>query len=188
MIDGGYVDCGAVEAMEVVWPSSVGLRGQALNRPHLHWLETVVENVVTARDGQTLTASSGSWAGTEPITYASQWQRCNSSGEGCSNISGATSLSYSLGPGNGQVGTHPTLCVDLRQRHVVGSISMPSSFPRSPKPVRRAQPRIAPRVGRCPTKAPAHRMDPSDRLTRQAEQRAADGTISQLLERRDARR
>src|SRR5512140_3798748 len=32
--------------MEVVWPSGAGLRGKALNRPHLHWLKTVVENVV----------------------------------------------------------------------------------------------------------------------------------------------
>ncbi len=46
MVDGGFADCGAVEVMEVCWPSSVGLRGQALNRPHLHWLKTVVENVV----------------------------------------------------------------------------------------------------------------------------------------------
>ncbi len=46
MLDGGPADCGAMEVMEVVWPSSVGLRGQALNRPHLHWLKTVVENVV----------------------------------------------------------------------------------------------------------------------------------------------
>ena len=45
----------------------------------------------TARDGEKLTASSGSWAGTEPIEYAYQWQSCNGSGEGCSeNISGAT--------------------------------------------------------------------------------------------------
>jgi len=34
------------EEMEAVWPSGVGLRGMAPNRPHLHWLKTVVENVV----------------------------------------------------------------------------------------------------------------------------------------------
>ena len=34
----------------------------------------------TAQSGQTLTASPGSWSGTQPITYAYQWQRCNSSG------------------------------------------------------------------------------------------------------------
>ena len=46
MVDGGSADCGAVGVMEVVWPSGVALRGQASNRPHLHWLKTVVENVV----------------------------------------------------------------------------------------------------------------------------------------------
>jgi hypothetical protein len=33
------------EEMEVVWPSGAVLRGMASNRPHLHWLKTVVENV-----------------------------------------------------------------------------------------------------------------------------------------------
>jgi PKD domain/Concanavalin A-like lectin/glucanases superfamily/NHL repeat len=56
----------------------------------------------TAEDGQTLTANHGSWTGAEPITYAYQWQRCNSSGGSCSNISGATSSTYV--PGHGDVG------------------------------------------------------------------------------------
>jgi hypothetical protein len=46
LLDGGSADCGAVEEMEVVWPSGIALRGEVLNRPHLHWLKTVVENVV----------------------------------------------------------------------------------------------------------------------------------------------
>jgi len=46
MVDGGLVDRGAVVAMEVVRPSSVGLRGQALNHPQVHWLKTVVLSVV----------------------------------------------------------------------------------------------------------------------------------------------
>ena len=31
----------------------------------------------TAREGQTLTASSGSWGGAVPITYAYAWQTCD---------------------------------------------------------------------------------------------------------------
>ena len=50
----------------------------------------------TAREGQTLTASSGSWGGTLPISYKYAWERCNSAGAGCSAISGATSTTYHL--------------------------------------------------------------------------------------------
>ena len=46
MVDGGFADCGAVEVMEVVWPFGVALRGEASNRPQVHWLKTVVLNVV----------------------------------------------------------------------------------------------------------------------------------------------
>ena len=45
MVDGGFADCGAVEVMEVVWPSGAALRGEASNRPQVHWLKTVVLNV-----------------------------------------------------------------------------------------------------------------------------------------------
>ena len=47
-------------------------------------------------EGQTLTASSGSWSGTEPITYAYQWLSCNAAGEACSEISKATGSTLKL--------------------------------------------------------------------------------------------
>jgi RHS repeat-associated protein len=50
-----------------------------------------------AKDGQTLAADTGMWAGTPSLTYTYQWQRCNSLGGGCGNISGATSATYLLG-------------------------------------------------------------------------------------------
>src|ERR1700691_6041767 len=50
----------------------------------------------TTKEGETLSASTGSWAGTEPFSYTYQWRSCNSSGESCSNISGATSSTYKL--------------------------------------------------------------------------------------------
>ena len=46
VVDGGPAECGAVEVMEVVWPSGAALRGEASNRPQVHWLKTVVLNVV----------------------------------------------------------------------------------------------------------------------------------------------
>jgi hypothetical protein len=45
---------------------------------------------------QTLVAGTGSWTGTAPISFAFQWQRCNSSGADCSPIAGATDTTYKL--------------------------------------------------------------------------------------------
>jgi hypothetical protein len=49
-----------------------------------------------ARQGQTLSASSGTWQGTQPIGYGYQWQRCDTSGGSCGAISGATAQTYTL--------------------------------------------------------------------------------------------
>ena len=48
----------------------------------------------TAQAGQPLTASPGTWTGTQPISYAYQWQRCDSSGANCNPITGASSAGY----------------------------------------------------------------------------------------------
>ncbi len=77
----------------------------------------------TAEDGHTLSASTGSWAGTEPFSYAYQWELCNSSGEGCANISGATASTYALGPGD--VGD--TLRVVVTAKNSVGSTGATSA-------------------------------------------------------------
>jgi hypothetical protein len=50
----------------------------------------------TAQQGQTLTAGSGTWSGTQPINYAYQWQRCDSTGGNCAPIGGATATAYML--------------------------------------------------------------------------------------------
>jgi hypothetical protein len=59
MVDGGFADCGAVGVMEVVRPSGAALRGEASNRPQLHWLKTVVVSVV----GKVAARSRQVWVG-----------------------------------------------------------------------------------------------------------------------------
>jgi hypothetical protein len=59
----------------------------------------------TAKDGQTLGASLGTWAGTAPITYAYQWQNCNAQGEECVEVEGATGQHYTLGSGDDEATT-----------------------------------------------------------------------------------
>lgn len=44
--------------------------------------------------GQTLSASSGTWSGSTPMSYSYGWVRCASSGGSCSPISGAASATY----------------------------------------------------------------------------------------------
>jgi hypothetical protein len=48
-----------------------------------------------AQEGKTLTGSRGTWDN-NPTGYDYVWQRCNKNGSGCSKISGATSLTYTL--------------------------------------------------------------------------------------------
>jgi hypothetical protein len=48
----------------------------------------------TPQDGQVLTANPGSWSGSQPITYAYQWMRCDTSGANCAAILNATNASY----------------------------------------------------------------------------------------------
>jgi RHS repeat-associated protein len=58
-------------------------------------LPTIAGNV---QQGNMLSADPGDWHGKQPISYAYQWQSCNSSGGECANITGATKQSYVPGP------------------------------------------------------------------------------------------
>ncbi|HEX8648749.1 MAG TPA: hypothetical protein VF715_17770, partial [Thermoleophilaceae bacterium] len=50
----------------------------------------------TARDGQTLSATDGGWTGTPTVTFARQWLRCDSGGDGCTGV--GTAATYALTP------------------------------------------------------------------------------------------
>jgi RHS repeat-associated protein len=76
-----------------------------------------------AVNGRTLSASTGDWSGDAPITYHYQWRRCNSSGESCVNIEGATSATYVLA--GADVGS--TLRIVVTASNTAGEASATSS-------------------------------------------------------------
>ena len=76
-----------------------------------------------AKDEKTLTASAGTWTGSPTITYAYQWESCNTAGESCTNISGATSSTYTVA--HEQVGH--TLRVKVTAKNTAGEASASSA-------------------------------------------------------------
>ena len=60
--------------------------------------ETLPSITGVPRDGQTLTWVSGSWTGMSSITYARRWLRCDSAGDACAPITGATATTFALTP------------------------------------------------------------------------------------------
>ena len=50
----------------------------------------------TAAVGSVLSSTTGNWVGDQPITYTYQWQRCDTAGNACTGISGATQAQYTL--------------------------------------------------------------------------------------------
>jgi hypothetical protein len=46
--------------------------------------------------GSTLTAAPGTWTGTQPLSYAYAWQRCDANGGACQPIANATQATYVL--------------------------------------------------------------------------------------------
>jgi uncharacterized delta-60 repeat protein len=77
----------------------------------------------TAKDGQTLSASTGTWSGTAPISYTYQWNRCNASGASCVGITGATAATRTVAAAD--VGS--TLRVGVTAKNSAASTSATSS-------------------------------------------------------------
>jgi hypothetical protein len=93
----------------------------------------------TATKGQALTANTGSWSGTGPMTYAYQWQRCDASGANCHDIAGATNSTYT--PGADDVGS--TVRVVVTATNVAGTNSVasaPTSVAAPSRPVNTSAP------------------------------------------------
>jgi hypothetical protein len=77
----------------------------------------------TAQAGKTLTATTGTWTGTPAPTYSYQWEQCNSAGEACTYIGGATSSSYTLLAANGGY----TIRIAVTALNTVGSVTAASA-------------------------------------------------------------
>jgi hypothetical protein len=77
----------------------------------------------TAKAGQTLSATNGSWSGTPPLSFGYQWQRCNTSGNSCQNVSGANSSNYLLGSSD----VSSTIRVSVTATNAGGSSSASSA-------------------------------------------------------------
>jgi hypothetical protein len=76
----------------------------------------------TAQQGQTLTATPGTWNGSG-VTFTYQWQRCDSAGANCVDIPGATTPTYvvsSADPG-------ATLRVTVKATNRFGSVTSSSA-------------------------------------------------------------
>src|SRR4051794_2609865 len=76
----------------------------------------------TSQDGQTLSASSGSWTGTTPINFKYAWRRCDANGAACVTLS-ATAKTYVLQ--SADVGA--TMRVAVTAKNAAGSASATSA-------------------------------------------------------------
>ena len=76
----------------------------------------------SATEAQTLSASTGTWSGYPAPSFTYQWQRCNSSGQSCSTIPGASASTYTAL--SADVGS--TLLVTVTATNSVGSAQINS--------------------------------------------------------------
>jgi len=76
----------------------------------------------TAQTGSLLAATAGEWGGGKPASFAYQWQRCDTTGAGCTPIAGATAETYTPAAADA---AH-TLVVVVTVRTAAGSASASS--------------------------------------------------------------
>ena len=96
----------------------------------------------SAQAGQMLTANPGSWIGSEPISYAYQWQSCDWMGVDCEEIPGATGATPTLR--EDELGK--TVYVVVTATNALGSSSAssePSAVVRGAPPSNTAPPAIS---------------------------------------------
>ncbi len=110
-----------METVGLLYAAAVALSALAAGTPPAVTSQPSIAG--TALRGQTLTAQSGSWSGTTPISFSFQWRRCSTSGGDCGSISGATSQTYTLGSSD----VAHTLRVQVTATNSAGSAQVVSS-------------------------------------------------------------
>ena len=96
-----------------------------------------------AIEGSTLTSTHGAFSGTDPITYTSQWRRCDANGGSCSDITGATAATYALA----KVDVGNTLRIVVTAKNADGTNSSTSV----PTAVVKSSAAVVPRSSGLPT-------------------------------------
>jgi hypothetical protein len=121
-------DVGHTLRVNVIAKNIAG-KGEAQSAPSATVTGVAPANVVAplvvglSVTGQTLTATEGTWTGTEPISYTYQWQLCSKAGGECSNIAEATKSTFTISDGDA---TH-TLRVVVTAKNIAGSIEKESA-------------------------------------------------------------
>ena len=123
------------------------------------------------RQGSTVTAGNGVW-GNNPTSFTYQWLRCDARGNGCGNISGATSRAYKLV----QADVGRTVLVRVTARNADGSRT--ANSPPSPVIGDNAAPRVVaeptisgqPAIGQELTASPGSWRNIPDRFAYQWQQ------------------
>jgi RTX calcium-binding nonapeptide repeat (4 copies)/Bacterial pre-peptidase C-terminal domain/Subtilase family len=75
------------------------------------------------REGELVRAQAGAWSGTQPVSFAFQWQRCDSAGALCSPLPGIAGDAYELTPGD----VDSTIRVHVTATNPAGSSSATSA-------------------------------------------------------------
>jgi hypothetical protein len=96
----------------------------------------------TAKEGETLSATSGTWTGSGPISFTYEWRRCNASGNDCDSVSSGQTRVLN----NGDVGH--TMRIQVRAKNANGSTTANSAqtgavAPKGPLPASSAPPVIS---------------------------------------------
>jgi hypothetical protein len=139
--------------------------------------------------GQTVHATSGSWAGAQPITYAYQWRRCDRGGGSCSSIGGATTSSYALKTND--VGTTLRIQVTASNRNgSAAATSGPTPVVVNPDATRAAMPiaevslpdrLVVDRVSFAPRRLPYRRRVVARLRVSDSHNRPVEGALVQVI-------